>query len=82
MFLISLEQDVDDLDLLACLVDSDSELLDDDFVGEAISSSNYPSQQSTTKVPVTLSQSQQGDREDGVQSETTTNITMEEMAGG
>lgn len=80
MFLISLEQDVDDLDLLACLVDSDSESLDNDFVGEAISSSNT-SEQSTTKVPVTQSQSQLADREDGVQSGSTTNITMEKMAG-
>lgn len=79
MVLISLEQDLDDLDLLACLVDSDSEF-DDDIVGEAISSSNT-SQQSTTKVPVTQSQSQLADREDGVQSGTATNITMEEMAG-
>lgn len=77
MFLISLEHDVDDLDLLACLVDSDSELLDNDIVGEAISSSNT-SKQSTTKVPVTT---QQSDHEDSVQSGTTTNITMEEMAG-
>lgn len=80
LFASSLEQDVDDLDLLASLVDSDSELLDDDIVGEAISSSNT-SPQSATTAPVTGSQSQQGDREDGVQSGTTTNITMEEMAG-
>lgn len=79
LFASSLEQDVDDLDLLASLVDSDSELLDDDIVGEAISSSNT-SPQSATTAPVTGSQSQ-GDREDGVQSGTTTNITMEEMAG-
>ena len=79
MFIISLGQDLDDLDLLACLVDSDSEF-DNDIVGEEISSSNT-SQQSTTKLPVTQSQSQQADREDGVQSGTTTNITMEEMAG-
>lgn len=80
LFASSLEQDVDDLDLLACLVDSDSELLDDDIVGEAISSSNT-SPQSATTAPVTGSQSQQSDREYGVQSGTTTNITMEEMAG-
>lgn len=80
LFASSLEQDVDDLDLLACLVDSDSELLDDDIVGEAISSSNT-SPQSTTMAPVTGYQSQQGDREDGAQSGATTNITMEEMAG-
>lgn len=80
LFASSLEQDVDDLDLLACLVDSDSELLDDDIVGEAISSSNT-SPQSATMAPVTGSQSQQSDREYGVQSGTTTNITMEEMAG-
>ena len=79
MFLFSLGQDLDDLDLLACLVDSDSEF-DNDIAGEEISSSNT-SQQSTTKLPVTQSQSQQADREDGVQSGTTTNITMEEMAG-
>ena len=80
LFASSLEQDVDDLDLLASLVDSDSELLDDDIVGEAISSSNT-SPQSATMAPVTGSQSQQSDREYGVQSGTTTNITMEEMAG-
>jgi len=75
-----LEQDVDDLDLLACLVDSDSELLGDDLVGEAISSSNT-SPQSTTMGSTT--ESQQPDRERGEQSQsgTTTNTTMEEMAG-
>ena len=71
---------MDDLDLLACLVDSDSELFDDDIVGEAISPSNT-SPQSPAKVPVTRPQSQHADREDGVQSGTTMNITMEEMAG-
>ena len=73
---------MNDLDLLACLVDSDSELLDNDIdiVGEAISPSNTSSQ-STTMAPVTGYQSQQGDREDGAQSGATTNITMEEMAG-
>jgi len=76
----SLEQAEDDLDLLACLVDSDSELLDNDIVGEAISSSNT-SPQSTTEVPVTQCQSQQAEREGGVQSGRTENITMEEMAG-
>lgn len=75
-----LEQDVDDLDLLACLVDSDSELLGDDIVGEAISSSNT-SPQSTTMGSAT--KSQQPDREVGVQSQsgTTPKTTMEEMAG-
>ena len=71
---------MDDLDLLACLFDSDSELLDNDTVDEAISSSNT-SPQSTTEVPVAQSQSQQADRDDKVQSGTTKNITMEEMAG-
>ena len=75
-----LEQDVDDLDLLACLVDSDSELLDDDIIGEAISSSKT-SPQSTTMAPAIQSPSQQPDREDGVRSGTTTNTAMEEMAG-
>jgi len=75
-----LEQDVDDLDLLACLVDSDSELLGDDIIGGAISSSNT-SPQSTTMGSAT--ESQQPDREGGVQSQsgTTTDTTMEEMAG-
>jgi len=74
-----LEQDVDDLDLLACLVDSDSELLGDDIIGGAISSSNT-SPQSTTMGSAT--ESEQPDREGGVQSQsgTTTDTTMEEMA--
>ena len=71
---------MDDLDLLACLFDNDSELLDNDTVDEAISSSNT-SPQSTTEIPVAQSQSQQADRDDKVQSGTTKNITMEEMAG-
>ncbi|KAL9960807.1 hypothetical protein ACROYT_G034310 [Oculina patagonica] len=71
----------DDLDLLACLVDSDSELLDDENLGEANSSStcSSTSPQSTTMTSVTQSQTQQP-REDGVQSGTTSNLTMEEMA--
>lgn len=73
------DQDLDDLDLLACLVDSDSELLDDDNFGEAISSPNT-SPQSTKVTSVTQSQTQQP-QEDDVQPGTTTNLTMEEMAG-
>lgn len=70
------DQDLDDLDLLACLVDSDSELLDDNNVDEEIPSSNT-SPQSTTKTPIAQSQSKQ----DSSQSGTTSNLTMEEMAG-
>ncbi|KAJ7351124.1 minichromosome maintenance- protein [Desmophyllum pertusum] len=50
------DQDLDDLDLLACLVDSDSEFLDDDNFGEAISASNVSPQSTTTTTSVTQPQ--------------------------
>lgn len=77
-FLI-VDQDLDDLDLLACLVDSDSEFLDDDNFGEAISASNVSPQSTTTTTSVT--QPQQPHEQHGEQSATTSNSMIEEMAG-
>lgn len=67
-----LDHDLDDLDLLASLVDSDSELLDDGSLLEAIPS-NASSRSPTETEPRA--------NEQGIRSGTTSNLTMEEMAG-
>lgn len=66
------DQDLDDLDLLASLVDSDSEFLDDsNFIEETSSNSSAQSTTQTQQPP-----------EHGVQSAgTKSSLTMEEMAG-
>ncbi|XP_027035907.1 uncharacterized protein LOC113664502 [Pocillopora damicornis] len=65
------DHDVDDLDLLASLVDSDSEFLDDGSLLEAIPS-NASSRSPTETQPRA--------NEQGIRSGTTSNLTMEEMA--
>lgn len=65
------DHDLDDLDLLASLVDSDSELLDDGSLLEAIPS-NASSRSPTETEPRA--------NEQGIRSGTTSNLTMEEMA--
>ena len=74
--------DQDDLDILASLADSDFEFQDDDYLGEAISSSNA-SPKSTASVSSSKSQQHQkhGHGGDQVTSKTTPHSSVEEMAG-
>ncbi|KAM7439404.1 minichromosome maintenance-related protein [Porites harrisoni] len=75
--------DQDDLDILASLADSDFEFQDDDYLGEAISSSNA-SPKSTASVSSSKSQQHQKQGHGGdqvhVKSITTPHSSVEEMA--
>lgn len=76
--------DQDDLDILASLADSDFEFQDDDYLGEAISSSTA-SPKSTASVSSSKSQQHQNQGHGGdqvhVKSKTTSHSSVEEMAG-
>lgn len=76
--------DQDDLDILASLADSDFEFQDDDYLGEALSSSNA-SPKSTASVSSSKSQQHQKQGHGGdqvhVKSITTPHSSVEEMAG-